>query len=162
MRKLIILLLATTPLFVFCQGEVKNSINWLPLKEAKVQAKKYNGKILIFFYKKKCPYCDKMKKETFSDPTIIKMINNNFFSVQLDSRSKDTIMYNGLTYGNQQPISSGRHDWRHDFYYEVAAYNSKITTPTIVLFDNNFKKIVTMPGHHPKELLTRRLKSYIK
>ena len=162
MKKLIALLLAVTPLFVFSQGENKNSINWLPLEEAKISAKKYNSKILIFFYKKNCPYCDRMKKETLNDPMVIKMINNNFFSVLLDSRSKDTIIYNGVAYGNQQPVSSGRHDWRHDFYYEVAAYNSKITTPTIVIFDNNFKKIIAVPGYQPKELLERRLQKYIK
>ena len=51
-----------------------------------------------------------MKKETLSDPSIISMINNNFFPVKMDSRTKDTIIYHGIAYGNQQPASSGRHD----------------------------------------------------
>ena len=166
MKKLVVLLLAIIPSFMFAQGAQQNEINWLPLEKAKTLAKKHDGKVLIFFYKKDCPYCDKMKKETLSDPSTINMINNNFFAVKIDSRTKDTIMYNGKAYGNQQPASSGRHDWRHDFYAEVAAFerngNSQITTPCIVLFNNNFEKIANIPGNHPKELLLRRLKNYIK
>ena len=166
MRVLAILLLLIGPLFVFPQGATKNEIAWVKLEQAKKLAKKYDNKILIYFYKKNCPYCDKMKKETLSDPSIISMINNNFFPVKMDSRTKDTIFYNGIAYGNQQPASSGRHDWRHDFYAEVAAFErngtSQITTPAIVIFNKNFEKIVNMPGNHPKELLSRKLLRYIK
>jgi thioredoxin-related protein len=169
MKKLVFFLLIILPLFVFSQGAVKavkNEIAWMSLEKAQVLAKKNNQKILIFFYKKDCEYCEKMKKETLSDLTVINIINNNFFAVKIDSRTKDTIMYNGKAYGNQQPASSGRHDWRHDFYAEVAAFNrngsSQITTPAIVLFNNNFEKITNMPGNHPKEYLLRKLQKYIK
>ena len=166
MKQLAIALCTIIPFLSFSQGAVKNEIAWIPLEKAKVLSKQHNEKMLIFFYKKNCEYCDKMKKETLSDPTVINIINNNFFPVKIDSRTKDTIMYNGKAYGNQQPASSGRHDWRHDFYAEVAAFerngNSQITTPCIVLFNNNFEKITNIPGNHPKELLLRRLKNYIK
>ena len=166
MKRLIILLLAITPYVLLSQGTEKNKINWIKLDEAKELAKKYNTKILIFFYKKNCPYCDEMKKTTLSDPSIIKSINNNFFPVKIDSRTKDTIIYQGKAYGNQQPASSGRHDWRHDFYAEVASFTrngtSQVTTPCIVLFDSNFEKIIEMPGNMRKEWLSRRLQKYIK
>lgn len=166
MKKIVILLLAITPLFVFSQGSVTNEIAWTSLDKAKVLAKKHNQKILIFFYKKDCSYCEKMKKETLADPYVIKTINQNFFPVKIDSRTKDTIIYNGIAYGNQQPASSGRKDWRHDFYAEVAAFKvkgqSQITTPAIVLFNSKFEKIINFPGNHPKELLLRKLKNYIK
>ena len=172
MRQLLILILSLTPYFVFSQGGIKNEIKWLTLDEAKISAKKYNGKILIFFYKKNCPYCDKMKKETLSNPDVIKLINNNFFPVKIDSRTKDTIIYNNIAYGNQQPASSGRHDWRHDFYAEVASFDvnssSQVTTPSIVIFNNKFKKIDcncphgALAGNQPKELLLRNLNRFLK
>ena len=165
MKQLVILLLAITPLFLFSQGSAKNTINWISLKEAKALAEKHNQKMLIFFYKKDCPYCEKMKKETLNNPTVIDIINRNFFAVKMDSRTKDTIYYNNIAYSNQQPIEHG-YTWRHDFYFEVAAFNrngsTQITTPTIVLFNNKFEKIATMPGNHPKELLLRKLQHYIK
>ena len=64
MKNIVILLLAITPLFVFSQGSVKNEIAWTSLDKAKVLAKKHNKKTLVFFYKKDCSYCEKMKKET--------------------------------------------------------------------------------------------------
>ena len=166
------LLLALAPYFVFSQGQVTNKINWISLKKAKKYAKKYDKNILVFFYKKDCPYCEEMKRETFSDQTVIDLINHNFFPVKIDSRTKDTIIYNGVVYGNQQPESSGRYDWRHDFYAEVATFtrngSSQTTTPSIVVFNNKFEKIdcncpdSPIAGNQPKQRLLPNLKRFIK
>ncbi len=164
MKRIVLVLLAITPIFVFSQKKVKNEINWMTLKEAKVLAKKYNENILVYFYKQNCPYCDKMKNETLNDSTVIDIINRNFFAVKIDSRTKDTIYYNNTPYTNQQPIDHG-YTWRHDFYAEVASIKrdntTRVTTPSIVLFDKEFEKITLLPGNHPKELLIRRLKKHI-
>ncbi|MBT3571803.1 MAG: DUF255 domain-containing protein [Flavobacteriales bacterium] len=166
MKKLAILLLALAPYFVFSQGQVTNEINWISLEKAKKYAKKYDKNIFVYFHKKDCPYCEEMKRETLSDQTVIDLINHNFFPVKIDSRTKDTIYYNNKVFGNQQPESSGRHDWRHDFYAEVARFNRNgedlTTTPTVVLFNSKFEKIKVLPGKQAKPLLLRNIKAYIK
>ena len=166
MKKIIIFLLAITPLLVFPQGgTAPTEINWISLEKAKQYAKKYNKTILIYFYKKNCPYCEEMKEKTLNDISVINLINNNFFPVQIDTRTKDTIYYNGKAYSNQQPISDGS-TWRHDFYAEVAKFKQQgeemVTTPTIALFNNKFEKIKIFPGKQSKELLLRRIKDYVK
>ena len=165
MKKILFLLIAS-PFLLLAQGSEKTEIDWIPLEKAKEYSKKYNKNVLIFFHKEHCPYCEKMEKETLSDNTVVNLINNNFFPVKINSRTKDTIIYNGVAYGNQQPESSGRHDWRHDFYAEVASFTrnneSQITTPTIVLFNSKFEKIKSLPGQQPRELLLRNIKPYIK
>ena len=166
MRKLIIIFFAITPFLLFSQGGIQKEIAWNSLEKAKKLATKYDQKILIFFYKKDCPYCEEMKRNALNDMTVINMINNNFFPVKLDSRTKDTIYYNNKAYSNQQPIDHG-YTFRHDFYAEVASFthpssdSPQSTTPTIVLFNSKFEKIITFPGKQPKELLLRRLKKYI-
>ena len=164
-KRIVILILILAPIFTFAQGAPKTEIDWIPLQKAKEYAKKYNKEILIFFYKKDCEYCDKMKKETLSDVQVINLINNNFLPVKIDSRTKDTIIYNGVAYGNQQPESSGRHDWRHDFYAEVTSFTrnntEQSTTPSIVLFNNKFEKLKNLPGLQSKQLLLRNLKPYV-
>ena len=166
MKNLLLLVFFCSSLFSFSQGAVKTEIDWITLEKAKKYAKKYDKNILVFFYKKECPYCEEMKKETLSDQTVIDLININFLPVKIDSRTKDTIYYNNKAFGNQQPASSGRHDWRHDFYHEVARFNQKgkelTTTPTIVLFNSKFEKLTVFPGKQPKPLLLRRIKPYIK
>ena len=165
MKQIIILLFTISPLLTYSQGATKTEITWITLEKAKQYAKKYNKEILIFFYKKDCEYCDKMKKEALSDMQVINLINNNFLPVKIDSRTKDTIIYNGVAYGNQQPESSGRHDWRHDFYAEVTSFTrnntEQSTTPTIVLFNNKFEKLKNLPGLQSKQLLLRNLKPYV-
>ena len=161
MKKLLVLLFVSSSFFCFSQGAKKVEIDWIPLEKAKEYSKRYNKEILIFFYKKDCQYCDKMKKEALSDMQVINLINNNFLPVKIDSRTKDTIYYNGKAYSNQQPISDGS-TWRHDFYAEVAEYREMITTPTIALFNNKFEKNTIFPGKQSKELLIRRIKDYVK
>ena len=165
MKNLFLLIFVCSSLFSFSQGEKKVAIDWIPLEKAKQYATKYNKEILIFFFKKDCEYCEEMKKEALSDIQVINLINNNFLPVKIDSRTKDTIIYNGVAYGNQQPESSGRHDWRHDFYAEVASFTRNntehSTTPSIVLFNNKFEKIKNFPGLQPKQLLLRNLKPYV-
>lgn len=157
--------MAITPFTAFSQGALKNKIDWIPLEKAKKYAKKYDKNILVFFYKKNCQYCEEMKSETLSDQTVIDFINHNFFPVKIDSRTKDTILYNRIKYSNQQPISHGS-TFRHDFYHEVARFNRNgedlTTTPTVVLFNSKFEKINVLPGKQAKPLLLRNIKAYIK
>jgi len=165
MKRLVILILTIIPFIAFSQGAVKTEINWISLEKAKKYAKKYDKNIFVYFYKKDCPYCEEMKRETFSDQKVIDLINHNFFPVKIDSRTKDTILYNRIKYSNQQPISHGS-TFRHDFYHEVARFNRNgedlTTTPTIVLFNSKFEKIKVLPGKQAKPLLLRNIKPYIK
>ncbi len=165
MKNLLLLVFVCSSLFSYSQGEKKTVIDWISLEKAKKFAKKYDKTIFIYFYKENCPYCEEMKKKTFNDIAVVNLINNNFFPVKIDTRTKDTILYNGKDYSNQQPISNGS-TWRHDFYAEVANFKQQgkemATTPTIALFDNNFKKIKIFPGKQSKELLLRRIKDYVK
>ena len=171
MKQFVFCLLLCSPFFCFSQGTKQTDINWITLQKAKEYSKKYNKEILIFFYKKDCKYCEKMKKEALSDIQVINLINNNFFPVKIDSRTKDTIYYKGVKYSNQQPISDGA--WfRHDFYAEVATFTqngtSQTTTPSIVVFNDKFEKIdcncpySPIPGAQSKQQLLRNLKRFIK
>ena len=165
MKNLLLLVFVCSSLFSFSQGATRVEIDWIPLEKAKKYAEKYDKTIFIYFYKKHCPYCEEMKKETLNNITVVNLINNNFLPVKIDTRTKDTILYNGKVYSNQQPISDGS-TWRHDFYAEVATFNRQgedmVTTPTIALFNNRFEKITIFPGKQPKELLLRNIKRYLK
>jgi thioredoxin-related protein len=106
MKKLLLLTLLITPIFLFSQGSSKTEIDWIPLEKAVESAKKHNLKILVYFFKKNCEYCEKMQKETLSDINVINLINNNFLAVKIDSRTKDIISYNGrnILINNLSPL----------------------------------------------------------
>lgn len=161
MKKIFLFYLIILPFVVFSQGSSQNKINWLSLEKAEKFASKYNQDILIFFYKPNCEYCDKMKKETISDPEVIKLINNNFLPVKLNGYTKDTIEFNGKKYVNEQPAEKG-HFWRHDFYFEYGRYKDGIITPTFVLINSKKEKITQLTGYQPKIQFFRGIKRFIK
>ena len=127
MKKLVILLLVIAPYFVFSQGQVTNEINWISLEKAKKYAKKYNKNIFVYFHKKDCPYCEKMKRETFSDQTVINLINYNFFPVKIDSRTKVRFL-NGNYIKFAEPLTDGpisphnKLETLFNYYYYIEKY----------------------------------------
>ena len=163
MRNFFLLTLLIIPIFSFSQGNTNNKkINWISLEKAEEYASKYNQNILIFFYKPECDFCEKMKKATLSDPEVINLINTNFYPVKINGYTKDTIEFNGVVYGNQQPKSSGRNDWRHDFYFEFGRYKDGIITPTIVVINGKHEKVTQFTGFQPKAQLIRSIKQILK
>jgi len=157
MKQLIVVLSILVSNNLFSQGHTKSSIQWLNIEEAEQLTERYTNNMLVFFFRKGCPDCNRMKSETLRDPKIIKLINENFYPVALDARSKDTINFNGKEYINQQPIDHGR-TFRHDLYHElVVGGNNQYVYPYIVIVDGKHRPIRYLPGYLPTVRLERSL-----
>ena len=153
------LLLSTS---AFSQGEAKTTIEWLSIEKAEELAKKYDNDILVFFFRKGCSECKRMKVETLKDPEIIRLITENFFPVMLNARTKDTIIYNGKEYINQQPKEDGE-TWRHDLYHElVVGGGHQYYYPYIVIINGKHQVIKYLPGFYPAIRLERSLQLLVK
>jgi len=162
MKQLVVVLFLLFSFSAFSQGEPKTEIQWLSLEKAEEFTKKYKNDMLVFFFRNGCPDCKKMKEETLENPEIIKLINENFFPVILNARTKDTIIYNGKEYVNQQPIKQGK-NFRHDLFHELAdAIKGQYYYPYIVIIDGDHNKISKLPGFYPKERLKRSLIRAVK
>ena len=162
MRKFLFLSFLLLSISSFSQGESKTKIQWLSLEKAEDLAKKYDSDMLVFFFRKGCPECQKMKVETLKDPEIIRLINENFFPVMLNARTKDTIIYNGKKYTNQQPKEDGE-TWRHDLYHElVVGGGHQYVYPYIVVINGKNQNEKYLPGFKPAILLKRILRLLIK
>ena len=162
MRKFLFISFLLLSISAFSQGESKTKIQWLSLEKAEELAKKYDSDMLVFFFRKGCPECQKMKVETLKDPEIIRLINENFFPVMLNARTKDTIIYNGKKYTNQQPKEDGE-TWRHDLYHElVVGGGHQYVYPYIVVINGKNQNEKYLPGFKPAILLKRILLLLIK
>ncbi len=75
--------------FLFSQMEGLNTQKDLP--SAMKLAKKEQKNVLLFIYSEHCWYCNKMKKNTFSDKKVINLINKNFIFVMEKQDSKNLI-----------------------------------------------------------------------
>ena len=162
MRKFLCVSFLLLSISAFSQGETKTEIQWLSIEKAEELAKKYDSDMLVFFFRKGCPECTKMKVETLQNLEIIKLINENFFPVTLNARTKATIIYNGKKYTNQQPKEDGE-TWRHDLYHElVLGGGHQYVYPYIVIIDGEHQPIKYLPGFYPAIRLKRDLLQLIK
>ena len=162
MRKFLFVSFLLLSISAFSQGETKTEIQWLSIEKAEELAKKYDSDMLVFFFRKGCPECTKMKVETLQNLEIIKLINENFFPVTLNARTKATIIYNGKKYTNQQPKEDGE-TWRHDLYHElVVGGKHQYVYPYIVIINGEHQTIKYLPGFFPAIRLKRSLQKLIK
>jgi thioredoxin-related protein len=53
-------------------------INWLPYPDALKKSRKENKHVFVHFTATWCGWCKKMERETYTDTTVIKMLNKNF------------------------------------------------------------------------------------
>tara|TARA_B110000003_G_C16590332_1_gene511554 strand:+ start:947 stop:1435 length:489 start_codon:yes stop_codon:yes gene_type:complete len=162
MKKIITIIIFFIPFFTFSQGGEKKTIDWISLEKAEKFAKKYNKNMLLFFYRPGCDYCDKMKKETLTDPQIIQKINQNFLPVMLNGKGKEPIIYNKKTYVNDHPNPKDA-PWRHNLYFElVDPVRGNYYWPDVVIINSQYKKLTQFPGFQSKEQLIRNLNRFIK
>tara|TARA_B100000674_G_scaffold166527_1_gene133865 strand:+ start:2509 stop:2997 length:489 start_codon:yes stop_codon:yes gene_type:complete len=158
MKKLFFVLVFM-PFISFSQGMPSNSINWISLSEGEKYSEKYKKNMLIYFYRNNCDYCKRMKDEVLTDPQIVKLINENFFPVKLDGKTKKSIKYNGKNYINDVSIEEDpKSSWRHNLFFElVTPTKGNFYWPTIVIIDGEDKKVAQLPGFRSKQQLLRSL-----
>jgi thioredoxin-related protein len=162
MKKLILILLCLPLIGLTQSTNNHNSINWLELSEAERLSEKSNKNMLLFFYRENCEYCEKMKSQTFTDPSVIGLINDNFLPVMINGKSKDPIIYNKKEYENEKPNPKDAPYFHNLFKELVDMKNENYYWPTIVIVNGKKKKIIQGSGFWPKEQTLRNLGSLLK
>lgn len=109
----------------------------------KIQPKK----ILINIYTNFCNSCRVMNKTTFTDTLVADYINKNYYLVNFDAESNDTILFNNQKYFKQLidgfPFNS----------FVMKVTNERLTFPTIAILDENLNTINVLNSYqHPKFL----------
>ena len=121
----------------FAQAQEK--IEWLKFEEA-VAATEANPKMLIVdVYTDWCGWCKKMDKETFTDPAVIKYINEKFYAVKMNAEdNKREFDFKGKKYSEAKMAATMR----------VQSY------PNFVIIDPTLQNITQLPGYRqPTEFL---------
>lgn len=67
-------------------------INWQSYSSAAfAKAKKEHKNVLLFGQASWCPWCRRMKNDTYSDSTVINLVNKNFVPVMIDIDSQSSV-----------------------------------------------------------------------
>ena len=118
-------------------GTATAQVNWHTIADAS-QAKIGSRLYIVDFYTNWCGYCKKMDRQTFTDPTVAKILNRYFYPVKFNAESSQTVQWAGKTY---RP-GSGRAR-SHEFAAGLRGF------PSFVLYRADGSVIQVIPGFYP-------------
>lgn len=126
---------------------------WYTFKEAQGLAKQVKHKYIVFASIPWCNGCKVMKKITFSNSVVSKLVNDNFYLIDFDATTTDTIEVNGVKYkslGTGQPNE-----------FALQLFTNKYSFPSVFFFDEDFKLITQIPNYADSKFMEVVL-NYVK
>jgi thioredoxin-related protein len=126
--------------FIPVQTE-ESPVRWMTFEEAVERSKVDKRPVFIDVYTDWCGWCKVMDRNTFSDPKVAALLNGKFYAVKFNGEQREDVKFNGTTYKFVQSGRSG--------YHELAAalLNNKMSYPTVVFLDEDFRMIQPLPGY---------------
>lgn len=148
-----ICLFCSFTLTTFSQNE---SINWMSWSQLENALETQPKPVFIFFHADWCAYCKKIKRNAFTNKAVIQHINTSYYAVEMDVESKDTIVFDGVTFINSQ--SKTKRNVIHDLPLLLASRKNKpFSLPATLLFDADFKMKARIFEYYTSKQLLRKL-----
>jgi thioredoxin-related protein len=139
-RILIIFLVAGSSVFGQ-QSHKDGPVKWMTFEEAVEKSKTEKRLVFIDVYTDWCGWCKVMDKNTFSEPSVAKILNEKFYPVKFNAEQRDDVQFDGKTFRFQAYGNGGTHELAN------ALLNNKLSYPTVVFLDENFDMIQPLPGY---------------
>ncbi len=135
-----VVLLSFTNPAATSEKPVSEEIKWLTWEEAVKANETSKKKLFVDVYTDWCGWCKVMDRKTFSNPDVIKYMNEHFYAVKLDAEQKEAISWNGKEF---TWVDSGRNGV-HTLAYSLL--DGKMSFPSFVFLTENFERIRISKG----------------
>jgi|WetSurMetagenome_2_1015567.scaffolds.fasta_scaffold300273_2 thioredoxin-related protein len=137
-------LLFSLIIFLAIPAFTQEKIKWYSFEEAYNLNKKKQKKIFVDVYTDWCGWCKKMDATTFTNPEIVKYMNDNFYAVKMDAERKDTVVIDGVTFVNPDPASK-----RSNHQLAVELLRGQMSYPSYVFLNEKSQMLTVVPGYQP-------------
>ncbi|MCQ2274331.1 MAG: DUF255 domain-containing protein [Bacteroidales bacterium] len=134
-------------LTIFCfflSGVQAQSVSWKTIEQASKTDTRSNAKLFfVDFYTSWCGWCKKMDRETFTDPTVAKILNTYYIPVKFDAEGNSEFTWHGEKYHNS-PATNGRPN-SHAFAKKVLG--QRMGFPSFGIFKSDQQQLTVVQGY---------------
>jgi len=138
-------------------AQTLEQIRWMDFEKLSDTLQTHPKKVLISFHTEWCTYCKKMNKEVYTDPEIIKIINEDYYAVQFDAESQDSVFFDGQLFINSK--STKRRKAFHDLALILGSRNGQFTVPVTLMLKPNFELLHARYHYLDRKTLKRLILS---
>lgn len=115
-------------------------VKWYTIEQADVLMKTAPRPLMVDMYTDWCGWCKHLMKTTFANPTVAGYLNAYFYPVRFDAEGRDTVVYNGKTYVNDEAGDKGKHQLAKELM------NGRMAFPTLVFVNTEYQAFA-VPGY---------------
>lgn len=153
--KKICIVLFSSMIFISCNSgpeypkNADGSLTWLSIDQASTLKNNDEKLYFIDVYTEWCGWCKVMDKEAFTDPEVVKALEERFHVVKFNAEQTYLVNWEG----NEYIYKAGGRKGIHELAIELLS--NQLSYPSMVVLDKdrNFKTVLV--GYKkPKELLT--------
>lgn len=127
------------------------SLTWLSIDEASNLKNKDNKYYFVDVYTDWCKWCKVMDNQTFTNPEVIKFLDEGFHVVKFNAEQTDIVNWNGTEYIYKPGGRRGIHT------LTPKLLNGRLSYPSFAVLDKDRKPIKIIVGYKKPDQLLREL-----